>query len=158
MNKPLYDRDFYAWTQEQADAIRRRSVNELDWENLQEEVESMGKQARSKLLSHLIVLLQHLLEWRFQDSRRTRSWALTVKEQRVRTEHHLRDNPSLKPLMDEVLAEAYEVAVIRAARETKLPLEIFPKANPFTFEAAMEEPVEWEDGSQPRSSTRKTKG
>src|SRR5690606_26201545 len=31
LNQPLYDRDFYAWTQKEADAIRRRSVNELDW-------------------------------------------------------------------------------------------------------------------------------
>ena len=36
----LYDVDFHDWLMEQADAIKRRSANELDWDNLAEEVES----------------------------------------------------------------------------------------------------------------------
>lgn len=30
----LYDHDFYTWTQEQADLLRRRAANQIDWEAL----------------------------------------------------------------------------------------------------------------------------
>ncbi len=40
----LYDQDFVRWTEEQAAALRRaKSSNQaLDWENLAEEIESLG--------------------------------------------------------------------------------------------------------------------
>lgn len=137
----LYERDFFAWTQDQADALRRRSVNELDWENLLEEVEGMGKQARSELRSHLILLLSHLLKWRFQAERRSRSWMFTILEQRREAERMVNDNPSLKPELPEILADAYKTARLRAARETRLTIKRFPKENPFTWDQAMTESV-----------------
>ncbi|MFI4963865.1 MAG: DUF29 domain-containing protein [Caulobacterales bacterium] len=141
----LYERDFFAWTQDQADALRRRSVNELDWENLLEEVESMGRQARSELRSHLIVLLTHLLKWRFQPDRRSRSWTFSILEQRREAERMVLENPSLKPELAEILADGYRTARLRAARETRLTIKRFPKDNPFTWDQAMSEPVGEED-------------
>jgi len=141
----LYERDFFAWTQDQADALRRRSVNELDWDNLLEEVESMGKQARSELRSHLIVLLTHLLKWRVQPERRSRSWTLTILEQRREAERMVRESPSLKPELADILADAYKTSRLRAARQTRLASKRFPKENPFTWDQAMTEPVGEED-------------
>jgi hypothetical protein len=141
----LYERDFFAWTQDQADALRRRSVNELDWENLLEEVESMGRQARNELRSHLIVLLTHLLKWRFQPQRRSRSWTFSILEQRREAERLILENPSLKPELAEILADAYRTARLRAARETRLTAKRFPKESPFTWDQAMTEPVGQED-------------
>jgi hypothetical protein len=153
-----YDTDFYAWTREQADALERRSANELDWDNLKEEIDSLGKQERGELRSHLKLLFQHLLKWRYQESRRSRSWALTMVEQRIEAERVLKANPRLKPQLADVLAEAYRPARIAAARETRLPTATFPEESPFTFEEAMTEPVEWNAPEpQPRSRTRKTK-
>ena len=134
----LYEQDYFAWTQDQADALRRRSINELDWENLLEEVEGLGKQQRSELRSHLIILLVHLLKWRLQPARRGRSWELTIREQRKESERVLRQNPSLKPELEAVLAEAYETAVIRAERETRLAASAFPAAMPFTLREVLE--------------------
>src|SRR5437868_2639214 len=110
----LYEQDFLAWTEDQADALRRRSVNELDWENLLEEVESLGRQERNELRSHLIVLLVHLLKWRVQPDRRTRSWALSIAEQRREAERLLGENPSLRPISGDILADAYPIARLRA--------------------------------------------
>jgi len=141
----LYERDFFAWTQDQADALRRRSVNELDWENLLEEVESMGRQARNELRSHLIVLLTHLLKWRFQPQRRSRSWTFSILEQRREAERLILENPSLKPELAEILGDAYRTARLRAARETRLTAKRFPKESPFTWDQAMTEPVGQED-------------
>ncbi|HZZ68796.1 MAG TPA: DUF29 domain-containing protein [Phenylobacterium sp.] len=137
----LYDRDFFGWTQDQADALRRRSVNELDWENLLEEVEGIGKQARGELRSHLIVLLAHLLKWRLQPERRSRSWMFTILEQRREAERMVDENPSLKPELPEILADAYKTARLRAAREPRLTIKRFPAENPFTWEMAMTEAV-----------------
>ena len=134
----LYESDFFAWTQDQADALRRRSVNELDWENLLEEVDGLGKQQRSELRNHLIVLLVHLLKWRVQPERRGRSWELTIREQRKQAERVLRGSPSLKPEFETILAEAYETAVLRAERETRLVASAFSETIPFGWREVLE--------------------
>ena len=45
--RTLYEEDFVAWTEQQAEALRsaaRGSTNQpLDWENLAEEIESLGR-------------------------------------------------------------------------------------------------------------------
>ena len=131
-----YDRDFHAWAMDQAEAIRSRSLNELDWDNLAEEVESLGKQQRAELRNRYEVLLMHLLKWMAQPDRRSRSWDLTIREQRTRIDQHLKDNPSLKSAHLELFDEAYETARIAAARETRLSLKRFPASAPFTAEQA----------------------
>ena len=137
----LYEQDYFAWTQDQADALRRRSVNELDWDNLLEEVEGLGKQQRSEMRSHLIVLMVHLLKWWLQPDQRGRSWALTITEQRREAERVLAENPSLKPEIRDLLDSAYRIARLRAARQSRLSIKAFPDANPFDWQGAMSEPV-----------------
>jgi hypothetical protein len=62
----LYDRDFLLWTQEQSKLLREaaeRRVNfPLDWENLAEEIESLGKSQRSELRNQLTTIIEHLLK------------------------------------------------------------------------------------------------
>jgi hypothetical protein len=142
MNKPLYEKDFFAWTQAQADALRRRSANELDWDNLVEEIDSMGRQQRSELHSHFVILIQHLLKWRHQPARRSRSWRLRVEEQRREIEALIGDNPSLSPDLQALFDRAYTVARISALRETRLPDKKIPVANPFGLAEAMTGPLE----------------
>ncbi len=58
MNKvDPYKNDFYAWTQWQAQALVARTVAELDWENLQKELESLDKQEYRELISRLAGLV-----------------------------------------------------------------------------------------------------
>jgi Domain of unknown function DUF29 len=38
----LYDRDFYAWSQEQAELLRAGKLAEADIENIAEEIDSVG--------------------------------------------------------------------------------------------------------------------
>jgi hypothetical protein len=58
----LYDTDFYAWTQEQAQKLREVRDNRLDAEHLAEEVADLGKSELRALTSHLDQLLIHLLK------------------------------------------------------------------------------------------------
>lgn len=37
-----YEKDFYAWTQEQAHLLRTGQLDKLDWQNLAEEIADMG--------------------------------------------------------------------------------------------------------------------
>jgi hypothetical protein len=121
-----YDRDFYAWTQEQARLLKQRQVDALDWENLSEEIESLGKREKRELDSRFRVLLMHLLKWHYQPDRRSRSWFFTVQAQRQAIAQHLEDNPSLKSYQAESLSRAYTFARMDAANETGLVLEDFP--------------------------------
>ena len=81
----------------------------------------------------------HLLKWQFQPGFRSPSWSSSIREQRIRLRSHLKDNPSLKAKLDELFAEAYELAVIGAARETGLPDSDFPKTAPYRFEQAADD-------------------
>nr|WP_295746020.1 DUF29 domain-containing protein [uncultured Acidocella sp.] len=110
----LYDRDFYAWSKEQAALLRSGKLSEADLEHIAEEIESMGKTEKRELISRLAVLLAHMLKWRFQPERRTKSWRLTIEEQRRQVIRHMRDNPSLKSSLSEAIEEAYGDAVISA--------------------------------------------
>jgi glycosyltransferase involved in cell wall biosynthesis len=42
----LYEADIAAWAEQQADALRRRAANEIDWENVAEEIESLARSDR----------------------------------------------------------------------------------------------------------------
>ncbi len=65
-----YEDDLFAWTQEQAALLRAHAVDGIDWENLAEEIESMGRRDRRELKSRLRVILLHLLKWQAQPSLR----------------------------------------------------------------------------------------
>ncbi len=139
-----YDTDAYTWALAQADALRRRSSNELDWDNLAEEIESVGKSQAAELRSRYITLLMHLLKWAYQPERRSRSWRNTITRERREIVRHLDGNPGLKPQRDELLGSAYGTARIDASTETDLPQETFPETNPFTLAEAMDEEF-WPD-------------
>jgi hypothetical protein len=125
----LYEKDFYAWTQEQANFIKAKDFNKLDFVHLQEELQIMGASEKRELESRLEKLLMHLLKWKYQPTYiNKKSWERTIKEQRIKLGRHLKDNPSLtnQSTFDERFKEAYETAILRAAEETGLDEDIFP--------------------------------
>jgi hypothetical protein len=133
-----YDRDFYAWANEQASLLRAGRLAEADIAHIAEEIESMGKTEKRELVSRLEVLLLHLLKWEFQPGLRGASWEASIKVQRNALEDHLEDNPSLKALLPEAIGRAYRNAVIQAEAETGLIAKGFPVACPWSFEQMMD--------------------
>ena len=133
----LYESDFYGWTELQAKALANRQVEALDWQNLREELISLGKQEYRELVSRLTVLVGHLLKWEYQPDKRSRSWFLTIREQRRAIRRHLEGNPSLKSRIPTALSDAFEAGVDLALRETDLPIRTFPSHCSFTFEDIM---------------------
>ena len=124
-----YQADFYRWTQEQAKLLRNRQIEGIDWDNLAEEVEDMGRSEKRQLESRLEVLIIHLLKWQFQPGFRSRSWQLTVKEQRLRLDKLIKENPSLQSSLEDAVIKVYPLAVIGAEKETGL--SSFPESCPY---------------------------
>lgn len=139
MSNSLYDRDFYAWANEQATLLRAGRFDLADIGNIAEEIESMGRSEKRELVSRLSVLLLHLLKWRHQPSLRGNSWRLTIVEQRQQVRDHLNDNPSLRSHLPDALRSAYRSARNHAAIETGLGLAVFPADCPYPFDDAMRE-------------------
>ena len=134
MSANLYEQDFYAWTQQQAELLKSGRLVEADIKHLIAEIESMGAGERRELINRLAILMAHLLKWHHQPSFRGRSWQLMIKEQRRQLERLLKDNPSLKARTQEFIDDAYIDAVLLAAKETGLEESIFPKECPYTRE------------------------
>jgi len=133
MSANLYEHDFYAWTQQQADLLKAGRLSELDAEPLLGEIESMGARERRELIHRLALLLSHLLKWHHQPTYRGRSWQLTIKEQRRQLQRLLNDNPSLNSLLGEFLHDAYHDAISLAAKETGLEENAFPISCPYVY-------------------------
>ena len=96
MSQKLYEQDFYAWTLQQAELLRSQTQQDLDWANLAEELEDMGKNLKRELESRLKVLFAHLLKWQYQPSHRGHSWQYTIEEQRNELADHLADRLNIK--------------------------------------------------------------
>lgn len=141
----LYDQDFYAWTQQQAELLRSGQLTGLDIENLIEEIESLGKQQLQELENRLGVLLGHLLKWRYQPEARSRSWWATIREQRRRIQRLLKGNPSLKPLLAAAIEISYEDGLDLVIKETPIPLDLLPQTCPFSNFEIFEELIELKD-------------
>jgi hypothetical protein len=133
-----YDRDFYAWANEQAALLRSGRLGEADLAHIAEESESMGKTEKRELVSCLSVLLLHLLKWQHQPDLRGASWDASVEIQRNALEDHLDDNPSLKALLPQAIERAYGNAVIEAKAETGLPGSPFPTVCPWSLKQMMD--------------------
>jgi hypothetical protein len=144
MSNILYERDFYAWANDQAQLLRAGRLSEADIDHIAEEIESMGKTEKRELVSRLKVLFMHMLKWQFQPTGHSTSWRLTIEEQRSEVIDHLGDNPSLKAKLPETMASAYGTAILAAARETGLDRATFPQVCPWSFDQIVN-PDFWPD-------------
>ncbi len=139
-----YTDDFHAWTQEQAALLRTGRLRDVDAEHLAEEIESMGGSERQALSSRLTELLLHLLKWRHQPERRGSSWVASINKQRIGIDALLDESPSLRHQLPERFQRAYGKVRRYAAVETRLPMNTFPDACPFTVEQTLD-PEFWPD-------------
>jgi hypothetical protein len=126
MQTNLYEADFYAWTLEQSKLLQNGDLQKLDIINLVEEIESLGKQQRQELRNRLGILLGHFLKWDYQPDKRSKSWRVTIREQRREVLRLLQENPSLKLYLEEAIAYAYQSGLDLVARETPLDYQDLP--------------------------------
>ncbi len=134
----LYEKDFYAWAIHNAQLLKSRKLSEIDIDHIAEEIESMGKSEKRELLNRLAILLAHLLKWKYQPAKQSKSWEFTIKEQRFELNDLLIDSPSLKQNLIKQLSHAYQKALLLAEKETGLFKKTFPKECPFSLKQALQ--------------------
>ncbi|HZU91049.1 MAG TPA: DUF29 domain-containing protein [Stellaceae bacterium] len=118
--KRLYEEDFVLWSQQQAAALRaagQGATNQpLDWDNLAEEIEDLGKSTRRELRSRLLVILEHLLKLEYSPAVDPRAgWRETIGRERSSIEDLLGDSPSLRGELADMIAKTGSRAVRLAA-------------------------------------------
>ena len=122
----LYDQDVALWAQQQGRLLREaalRGSNEpIDWENVAEEIESVGRSEAHEVRKRLGVIVEHLLKLAFSPAQEPRrGWQETIVEQRSEIGDLLDDSPSLRNRLPDMLAAVSK----RVANLTARRLEIY---------------------------------
>jgi hypothetical protein len=129
--RSLYDQDFVAWSKQQADALRTAarigSNQSLDWENLAEEIEDLGKSARRELQSQIRRIVRHLLKLQHSPAKEPRrGWEESIVDARAEIEDLLEVSPSLRTRLDRDLERQTQRGVNLALRDLGRQQEIDP--------------------------------
>src|SRR5713101_5811514 len=96
----LYERYYYAWIQNQVRALREHRFEEIDWANVAEEIEDLGKSEKRSVESHIARIVEHLLKLAYTPARtkglNRRGWEITLREARRQLRRLLSESPSLR--------------------------------------------------------------
>ena len=138
MPEGLYDTDILAWSQDQADLLRRlgrgERVNDVDWINLAEEIEAVGRSELHAVASFLTLMLVHLLKLHvWPDSEACNHWRGEIVGFQHEANKHF--TPSMRPKTD--ITALYGFAIKRLRAEA--PNTSFPVENPFTLDHLLKE-------------------
>lgn len=138
-----YERDYYTWTQEQARALRERRLEELDWTNVAEEIEDLGKREKRALRSQLVRLLGHLLKFAFAREvmweNNCRGWELSIRGARREAVMYLDENPGLRPHLEQIFRSAYGSARLEILKTLRLPDSAIPEAAPWPLDEIIDD-------------------
>jgi hypothetical protein len=141
--KQLYDRDYYAWVQAQVDALREHRIEDVDWENVAEEIEDLGKSEKRALRSQLARLVEHLLKLERARVRmraeNMRGWQISVRSSRRAAAELLAENPSLRSELPQILERAFFDARDEVLAALKLPDFAIAENAPWSAEQVMRE-------------------
>jgi len=132
-----YEQDVVKWSEEQAALLRQRDFSHLDIEHIAEEVEDVGKSEQRELMSHMVVLLAHLLKWEYQPERRGASWEKTIKAQRIEIAFNIKETPSLKTRLENEAWQQVVWAKAVSAAVAETDLDIFPEESPWTMQQVL---------------------
>lgn len=148
----LYDDDIVTWAEQQAAALRELAArpelsNAVDWENVIEEVECLGRSEWKGVASHLRNALAHVLKAVCDPGSMSRvAWG-------VETSNSLREaredyRPSMRQNMD---MEAIWRNAFRQASDALLPYKVtipprLPDRCPFTLDEMLDDGFTYDSG------------
>lgn len=123
--------DFAAWSVEQGVLLRRvadgEPINEeVDWGNVIEEIEGLGRAQKNELATRVRAVLEHLRRLTASPANDPNpGWRTTIARSRAEIEALLEDSPSLRPLLDEIIAtelpRARKIAATALAEHREQP-------------------------------------
>jgi hypothetical protein len=146
--KELYEKDFYLWVQENLRLLKNREYDLVDWENLLEEIEDMGRSLATDVLRHIARIMQGLYKWEtFKEHPEMHEWVEEVQRARRELEYLFEESPSLKAIAQDkdTLHRAWKLSVRAMKRWLEHPknkaldtTHPFPQECPYTFQQVME--------------------
>jgi hypothetical protein len=145
MDRALYDEDFYAWTQEQAELLRRlpATSNQLDAELLAEEVEDLGKSELHTVQSLCEHIIEHLLKLEYSGLEEpAEHWRDEIVEWRIQAAR--KSTRSILAKLD--LAERYRYALRllrRLERDVPGLIARLPAECPYSLEQILGGDEDW---------------
>jgi len=139
-----YDTDFLAWTEEQArllrEAARERINAPIDWENVAEEIESMGRSELRAVESALVRVIEHLLKLEYSPAADPRGdWKVSVLEHRDRVARDLSASPSLRGRIDtaDIYKSGRKIAALGLERDG-MRLNDLPANCPYSLDQLLD--------------------
>jgi hypothetical protein len=132
----LYDEDFYAWTQRQAELLRALAPpgNELDLEHIAEEIEDLGRsdlRAARSLCQHII---EHFLKLEYSGLEEpAEHWRDEIVEWRLQLEQILTRSIAAKLDLLSLYCNALRL-VRRLERDVPGLMNRLPQACPYTID------------------------
>jgi len=137
--KDLYEGDEYKWLLENINLLKKDHLDKVDSEHLIEFLEDLAKRDKKEIKSRMLQLLSHLLKWKYQPKRRSRSWKTTIRNQRYELIFEFEESKTLKNFGIKQFITIYEKARKLTCDETGFDIKEFPEPPPFSFEQAMDE-------------------
>jgi hypothetical protein len=114
---PLYEDDFYAWTQHQAALLRAMPVtdNRFDRKHVAEEIEDLGKSERDAVRSQIRRIIEHLLKLAYSPAEQPRiAWMETIDDAREALSDKM--SPTLRGDAEQSFDRLYAEGLRRAER------------------------------------------
>jgi hypothetical protein len=125
----LYQTDFALWVENTISKLKSQDYSHVDWENLIEEIETLGGRDRRELERRLTTLFEHLLKRRYVNLPECyRGWDVTISRTQQELKRIFRDSPSLRNYYLTVVDECYQDAVKNMTKEYD---HQFPEDCPF---------------------------
>ena len=130
--KKLYETEYDQWLTKIVRLLKNRQLDMLDYENLIEELEALGRSERSAVKSLLLQIIVHLMLYQFWQSEReenTNHWAGEIVTFRVQLEDRLTTN--LRNYLTDELPKIYQNALLIVQKKTQL--NFLPEYCPYSL-------------------------
>jgi hypothetical protein len=146
----LYDTDFVAWTEEQVAALRALAQrpdlsNAVDWENIIEEIECLGRSEWKGVASQIRNALAHILKgFCDPDSLSRNAWSIETGRFLDEARSDFRNSMRPKLDIDRIWRDAFRDASRELLTYKRRVPPGIPETSPFTLDEILSEPFDYE--------------
>ena len=135
--KELYENEYDQWLTEIVKLLKNRDLEKLDYDNLIEELESLGRSERNAVKSLLLQIIIHLMLyqfWQLERERNANHWAAEIITFRVQLEDKMTTN--LRNYLESELPKIYQNALLIVQKKTQL--NSLPEQCPYSLEQLLD--------------------
>ncbi|KOR34583.1 hypothetical protein AM228_23120 [Planktothricoides sp. SR001] len=139
--KQLYEIDDSQWLEETVKLLKNQQFKEIDWENLIEELEDLGKEKKNAVVSLLEQVIRHLLLLEYWPSEREYNqlhWQEEIYNFRIQLKRRLTTN--LRNYLESELNSIYQDALGFVQIKTQKTVN-FPPDSPYSLDQLLD--IDW---------------